>query len=488
MTNDARIFTWVSGSDVKPLRVNWWEKHLIPAGCLTVLAGRGNSGKSTTAAAWAAEETRRGGKVAWFHSEESRSMHIIPKLHAAGADVSLIQFLDVGITMPDGTLSESALQLPRDIERLEDDLLAQNIRFLVFDALTSFKPSNMSANSGDDVRAFLEPIQRMADRLNAVALGIAHLGKDGERKARDAVKGASEWTDVPRQTLAFHREDGETEGVISDVKGNLSPSPRSIGYRFENIALPEHGIEEVGRVVFTGDVDTNVDEARKSAPDEDIDDRKESEIWLEDFLEKNGKTDSVVAKREGAKALSVSLKTIQRAASSIGVVRTEEGYPRKVFWSLATVVDGEVINVDTPDGKDSTKPPVPKTVSTLVHTDSEQAKQEVLSDVHTDGNSSVDTPQKSVRTDVHTAVIGQWRGSGKPVTSTTKESPMPAQPAAPKRCTVCFLDLPAANQAGVCDDCGDGEQIQRPEPTPVRELKPVTMNQLERRRLKGLAV
>lgn len=404
---DPRVFTWLSGSDVKPVRVDWWEHHLIPRGCLTVPAGRGNAGKSTACAAWAAEATRNGEVVAWLHSEEDRAMHITPKMLAAGADLDLIKFLDVGVQMEDGTISEATLQLPRDIARLEEDLAALGCRFVVFDALTSFKSSKMSANSGDDVRAFLEPIQRMAGRLNAVVLGIAHLGKDGERKARDAVKGASEWTDVPRQVLAFHREDGETEGVISDVKGNLSPSPRSIGYAFENISLPEHGIEEVGRITFTGDVDINVDEARRSAaPDDDSDDRKESEVWLEDYLTENGQVDSTVAKRDGAKALGVSTKTISRAASAIKVKMTPRGFPRKTFWSLATIIDGEFISEDSGDMSD---PPVTQTVSSLVPTGDDQAKQNVPTGVPTEEKPSEDIGQNSVTTAPEPT---RWRVSG----------------------------------------------------------------------------
>ena len=435
MTNDSRVFTWVSGADVKPVRVDWWENHLIPRGCLTVPAGRGNAGKSTACAAWAAEATRQGEVVAWLHSEEDRGMHITPKLLAADADLELVKFLDVGIRMDDGTISEAALQLPRDIDRLEEGLVEMGCRFVVFDALTSFKSSRMSANSGDDVRAFLEPIQRMAGRLNAVVLGIAHLGKDGERKARDAVKGASEWTDVPRQVLAFHRNDGETDGVISDVKGNLSPSPRSIGYRFESVSLPEHGIDEVGRVVFTGDVDTTVDEARRSSvSDADTEDRKESEIWLQDYLEQNGKTNSVVAKRDGAKALGVSPKTIQRAAAAINVVRTEEDFPRKVFWSLATIVEGEVVSVDTEPNVDTAGTPVTGTVSTLVHTGSDQAERVAHSPVHTGGNPSVDSPQNSVHADAQTPVIGQWKGSGQHV----RLRAVPTDGERPKTCRAWF--------------------------------------------------
>ncbi|WLP90078.1 AAA family ATPase [Gordonia sp. NB41Y] len=439
--DDPRVFTWTSGSNVKPVRVDWWERHLIPRGCLTLTAGRGNSGKSTTCAAWAAEATRRGEVVAWLHSEEDRAMHITPKMLAAGADLDLIKFLDVGVRMDDGTISEASLQLPRDLDRLEQGLVDLGCRFVVFDALTSFKSSNMSANSGDDVRAFLEPIQHMGGRLNAVVLGIAHLGKDGERKARDAVKGASEWTDVPRQVLAFHREDGETEGVISDVKGNLSPSPRSIGYAFENVSLPEHGIDEVGRIIFTGDVDTNVDEARRSAvPDDDTSDRKESEVWLEDYLTENGEMDSTVAKRDGAKALGVSAKTISRAAAAIKVKMTPRGFPRKTFWSLATIVDGDVISEDS---RDSGDPPIPVNVSPLVPTGPDQAQRNVSTGVPTEEKPSEDKAQNSVPTGVATA--------------------------RPTHCRVCKLELPKAATTDICDECDDPAH-QVPEPPVKREL------------------
>lgn len=425
---DPRVFTWTKGSAVKPVNVEWWERHFIPRGCLTVPAGRGNAGKSTACAAWAAEATRRGQTVAWLHSEEDRSMHITPKLLAAGADLELVQFLDVGVRMDDGTISEATLQLPRDIERLEEGLVEMGCSFVVFDALTSFKSSRMSANSGDDVRAFLEPIQRMAGRLNAVVLGIAHLGKDGDRKARDAVKGASEWTDVPRQVLAFHRDDDETEGVISDVKGNLSPSPRSIGYRFETVTLPEHGIDEVGRIVFTGDVDTNVDQARRAAsPDDDSDDRSEALRWVEDYLEREGKTDAAVVKRRCSKELCVSVRTVERSIKAPGsrVSSNPEGFPRKAYWSLVDIIDGEVASSDTSPLGDSGDTPVTPTAVATVATGPDQAKRDVATGVSTGRNVSSDTAGRSVFT-------------GRPTA-----------------CRECFITLPSTATDDVCEECAD---------------------------------
>ncbi|GAA12577.1 AAA family ATPase [Gordonia alkanivorans] len=429
---DPRVFTWTSGSEVTPVQVDWWERHLIPRGCLTVAAGRGNAGKSTTCAAWAAEATNRGEVVAWLHSEEDRSMHIVPKLLAANADIDLVKFLDVGIRMDDGELSETSLQLPRDLDRLEEGLVELGCRFLVFDALTSFKSSRMSANSGDDVRAFLEPIQRMAGRLNAVVLGIAHLGKDAERKARDSVKGASEWTDVPRQVLVFHREDAETEGVISDVKGNLSPAPRSIGYRFESIELPEHAITEVGRVVFTGDVETSVDEARRSSlADDDQDDRSAALRWVEDYLEENGETDAATIKRLGVKELCTSVRTIERSIRAKGsrVVSVSKGFPRKAFWKLVDIVDGEVISSDTTPSADSSDTPITSASVATVATGPDQRIRDVATVVATGENPSSDNPQNSVGTE--------------PVT------------ARPTACRMCNITLPQTAATDACEDCAD---------------------------------
>ena len=332
------VFTWIRGTDVKAERIDWWEPNLIPRGYLTVLAGRGDVGKSTAAASWAAQETRNGGTVVWLHSEESRSL-IVPKLRAALADESRVMFLEVGRQMDD-RVSETRLELPRDTDRLTDELALLGCKFVVFDALTSFKSGGKSANSVDDVREFLEPIQTMAGKLGAVVLGIAHLGKSGERDARDAVLGSSAWTDVPRSVLAFARDTETDTGVISAVKANLSPVKRSIGYEFETVRDPDVG--EIGRVQFTGDTDVTVDALRaRDAHDGDEAKSQADEIrdWLTDYLTEQGPTMKTDVVRDAVKALGASQRSIERHAT--GVVRSVNvGFPRRAQWSLMSEVGG----------------------------------------------------------------------------------------------------------------------------------------------------
>lgn len=276
----GRRLTLVNADEVEIELIEWWEPGLIPAGSLTLLAGRGNAGKSTAAAAWAATETRRGRHVLWLHSEESRSRHVKPKLVAAGADCSLVHFLEV---TEDGT--DARLTLPDDLPALRDLMERNGIRFLVLDAVTSFKQGNKSGDKQDEIRPFLEGLNRLADQLGAVVLGIAHFNKGAGREARLLVTGSTAWTDVPRSVLGFARDDATGGGIISDIKGNLVPQPRSLTYSFETVDVPVGDqVSEVGRVVFGPDTTTTVDELLNRPVDATSEDDDSPHGWLSRFL------------------------------------------------------------------------------------------------------------------------------------------------------------------------------------------------------------
>ncbi|MDJ0455479.1 AAA family ATPase [Gordonia amicalis] len=282
-TPRGRRLTLVNADQVEIEKIQWWEPGLIPSGSLTLLAGRGNAGKSTAAAAWAAIETKRGGHVLWLHSEESRSRHVKPKLVAAGADCTKVHFLEV---TEEGT--DARLSLPDDLPALRDLMSDNQIRFLVLDAVTSFKAGNKSGDKQDEIRPFLEGLNRLADDLGAVVLGIAHFNKGTGREARLLVTGSTAWTDVPRSVLGFARDDSTGGGVITDVKGNLVAVPRSLTYSFVTVTVPVgDDATEVGRVVFGEDTTTTVDDLLNRSRDEGSDEDDSPRGWLSRFL-KNG--------------------------------------------------------------------------------------------------------------------------------------------------------------------------------------------------------
>ena len=325
----------VRGSEVKMKRVRWWEPGLIPYGTLTMLAGKGGEGKSTAAAAWAAEEAQRGGKVLWLHSEEGRDSQILPKLTAAGVtDVDRITFVDVEVTPDDGNEYDDKIRLPEDISMVAEAMSDEGITFVVLDALTSFKPEGANSNSADDVRSFLEPIVRLANERDAVILGIAHLGKDNNREARQAVLGSTAWTDVPRSVLAFARDPETGWGVISDVKGNLTARSRNIEYTLESSSMMIDGEPtEVGRIVFGNDTDRTADdlrsEARHRRENSDTDGDTPGE-WLARFL-KNGPQPAANGYVVGGEA-GFSKDQLKRAVNRVAMSAKVRGEFGGAWW------------------------------------------------------------------------------------------------------------------------------------------------------------
>ena len=106
-------------STIKPLPVRWLWTDRIPVGEVTLTPGRGGLGKSTFHAWFIAHTTRGtlpGSRLGApkpciiAASEDSWQRTIVPRLIAAGADLSLVYRVDV-LTEGDAELS---LTLPQD--------------------------------------------------------------------------------------------------------------------------------------------------------------------------------------------------------------------------------------------------------------------------------------------------------------------------------------------------------------------------------------
>jgi hypothetical protein len=113
---------------VQPRRVRWLWDHRVVLGGLTLLGGREGLGKSTIAVDLAAQVSRgdlvgehHGAPrtVIYVHSEDARDYTIVPRLIAAGADLTRVIFLDA-VTEDEGQEFESPLVLPLDTELLAE--------------------------------------------------------------------------------------------------------------------------------------------------------------------------------------------------------------------------------------------------------------------------------------------------------------------------------------------------------------------------------
>ncbi|OZF57020.1 AAA family ATPase [Rhodococcus sp. 14-2470-1a] len=338
-TYGARRLRITRGSDVKTRRVQWIMPDWIPAGSLTLLAGREGLGKSTIAASICASITQgmtegelKGTprNVLYIHTEDAREFTVAPRLRAAGADMDRVLFVDVQTD----TTDEGTLILPLDTLALEKVIIKHDVAFVVLDAATSSMSSELSGKDDRAVRQYLEPLSQLAGRRDCVIFGLCHFGKRDGADTGKLILGSIAWSQVARSVLSVALDDDSGHLVVTNTKGNLAPRTRSMEAHIKSVPVPtDDGDAEVGVIEWLGESTRDARELLSGPDDSDSDDRTEAENWLADYLTETGRPTAKQVKAEARKQ-GISEPTVKRAAKKLGVVYGYEGFPRTSIWSL----------------------------------------------------------------------------------------------------------------------------------------------------------
>ncbi|UPW02868.1 AAA family ATPase [Rhodococcus pyridinivorans] len=342
--NTGRRLKVTRGSEVKMQRVTWVMEDWIPAGSLTLLAGREGLGKSTLAAQICAQITRGQlegelhgvpRNVLYVHSEDSREITVAPRLKAAGADMSRVLFVDVETSHTDS----GTLILPLDTLALEKVIAQNQVAFMVLDAATSSMSSELSGKDDRAVRQYLEPLAQLASRQGCVVFGLCHFGKRDGADTGKLILGSIAWSQVARSVLSVAKDEETGNLVVTNTKGNLAPRVRSMEATITTTTITtEDGDTEVGALHWLGETTRDARELLAEPDGTDREDRNEAQAWLEDYLTEHGRTAAKTVKADGRKQ-GLSDATIKRAAKSLGVVYEMAGFPRTSMWSLPTQSD-----------------------------------------------------------------------------------------------------------------------------------------------------
>ena len=284
----ARV-TWAS--EIEPEPVVWaWEEAgegRIPSGSLSVAAGREGTGKSSFGI-WLAAQITKGTlpgnyfgtprPVFYVAVEDSWKHTLVPRLLAAGADLSKVGRFDV--LSHDG--DEITLSLPHDNYLLEREMKAHDVALVVIDPLMSVIGEKIDTHREREVRSALDPLAKMADRTGSVLLGIAHFNKGGGTDAASLITGSGAFKNVPRSVFGFARDDADESGgrVMSQVKNSLGRDDLpSLSYVIESAVVDtKKGIATTGKFTFTGTSDRSVADVLRDSlgGQEDQDERKEA--------------------------------------------------------------------------------------------------------------------------------------------------------------------------------------------------------------------
>ncbi|MFZ3395636.1 AAA family ATPase [Rhodococcus sp. 7Tela_A2] len=274
-----------------------WEyggKGRMPLGALSLFAGRPGAGKST-AGRWFASSFSNGtiagaweGKpvsVAYIAAEESAKYVVKPGLRAAGADLGRVYTPTVEFGGKEVKFLSS-----QDMQALTDELIAHQVKVVVVDPLMSTIGSKTDINRNNEVRSLIEPWAKLAEAIDGIVIGIAHLNKSGNGDVVAGINGSSAFGEVARTVFGFVK-DPESEGgerILSQEKNSIGEEDLALTYRIESATVTTDSGKsaEVGRFVIVGESDRTAGDVLRSAPKphEDAGNHDEIDKWLVDLL------------------------------------------------------------------------------------------------------------------------------------------------------------------------------------------------------------
>ena len=282
---------------VRPTRWLWARR--IPMGYLSLIVGEEGIGKGTFAA-WVIARATCGEldgdltgerlKVLVIGDEDSFEPIWVPRLYAAGADLTKLRTLDDG-------------EYVDDFRKVEDGLASaiadEGIGLVLLDALLDHVPGG--AGGGEiynpkSVREALKPIRRVAATKGIAVLALMHPIKGTPSNFRQLVAGSHQFNAVSRSSLLLAADPTDDQRrVVVRGKGNHSAAPRSIEFRIaaEAVDLNAHTFE-VPKVVDLAEGERTVADLLKLTPAAPV--REELAERLADRLTDEPKTRADLAR------------------------------------------------------------------------------------------------------------------------------------------------------------------------------------------------
>lgn len=353
-----------TASDIKPQVLRWlWQNH-IQLGAVNLIAGPEGRGKSliavdiaartSTGSPWPDGSPCEGGRVLYCSAEENIEAVVVPRLMAAGADLTRIEIVDgLGSSTDEGkVIADIDLKkcLPAVYRKLKDIGEGEPFRLCIWD---TFQSVCLTADhkSNTEQKAIIQPLQAIADELGVAMICIEHHNRGGLGRGNpDAAILGGGLTRTARVIWHVVEDPESPEKIRLFIPGKMNNCSKAedLGWRF-TFADVERCIEgqqaTLPRVEWIEAAGVTIHEvqARVNGEGGGVDEKGQFAAaveWLWEHL--TGPTQASVM-QEGAKAEGFSKTTLTRAKKHLCIQskKTAEGW---VWMPSPTVtIGGEVI-------------------------------------------------------------------------------------------------------------------------------------------------
>ena len=344
----------VSAASIKMAKVEWVWPNRIAVGKLTLFAGMPDQGKSQLLCDITGRITRTlgdksfpcgegiapTGNVIMFSAEDDPADTLIPRLLAAGADLSRVTF----VSMIKTDKGRRMFDLAADLAHLRTAVEATgNVTMVCFDPLNAyFGHGRIDTFRGSDVRAVLGPLSDLAMDTGVAVVGLLHFNKKTDvTNVMLRISDSLAFVAAARAVYAVIPDDENQRKLIVRGKNNLAPAAKdkTLAYNItvSTVNDPDSDVTVMAPHIHwqPKHVEVTATEAMAAAADDRSPAQVESAMaFLADLLSEgaveNGEVD------EAAEVERIAMRTLRRAADKLGVEkRKQKGVMAgKWYWRL----------------------------------------------------------------------------------------------------------------------------------------------------------
>lgn len=328
--------------DIPIVPIRWLWKGWLARGKFHLLAGAPGTGKTTIAMRLAASVSNGGqwpdgtsapaGSVLIWSGEDDPGDTLVPRLKAAGAELSNVHFISDAYCGGNLRAFDPAQDIPALVRKAKH---IGNLSLIVCDPVVNAVSGDSHKNT--EVRRALGPLVEMADRLGAAVLGITHFSKGSAgRDPTERVVGSVAFSAIARVVMvAAKRAEGERgpERILARAKSNIGSDGDGFGYELQQVDVGDGVQASVAtwRQPLNGTARELLGAAEevKGIAANAI---NEAEVFLRDILS-DGPVASTQVKSDAASA-GIAWASVRRAKTGLGVVASKLAMDGGWQWKL----------------------------------------------------------------------------------------------------------------------------------------------------------
>ena len=248
-----------NASSVDPRPIKWLWPGRLAIGKATLLGGDPGLGKSqlsifiastiSKAEEWPCGEGKSPKRsVVMLSAEDGVADTIVPRSMAAGADRDKINIV-TAVHDEDGT-GRRIFNLTQDLDALEALVMRLgDVGLVIIDPVDAYIGGNIDSHKNAAVRAVLEPISEMADRLGVAILALTHFSKQTANRAIYRFIGSIAHIGAARIAFAVVADpEDKTRILLLHAKNNLAPSQKGLAFRIQQHLVTDDGV--IGSSIF----------------------------------------------------------------------------------------------------------------------------------------------------------------------------------------------------------------------------------------------